>query len=147
MWRTVQQYEQALRARQDRSQLHSETSPMVSESARLRNPPKRCIFCGEGNKPGNPMTEEHLWSDWLEQHLPKVSDPQTRASHADFRDGQLTRKRKIQQGHPHRKRFRVVCKRCNSGWMGDIEELAKPILLPLMRGESFDLQNNEKQEL
>ncbi len=29
---------------------------------------------------------------------------------------------------------RVVCERCNTGWMSDLEIAAKPLLLPLLRG-------------
>lgn len=39
-------------------------------------------------------------------------------------------------GHTVTKKLRVVCRSCNSGWMGQIEEAAKPILTPLILGQT-----------
>src|SRR5256885_10757883 len=36
------------------------------------------------------------------------------------------------------------CKRCNNGWMSVLEEKAKPILKPLMRGEASTITTDQK---
>lgn len=40
----------------------------------------------------------------------------------------------VRQGDVITKKIRVVCKKCNSGWMSRIEEAVKPILLKLING-------------
>jgi hypothetical protein len=40
--------------------------------------------------------------------------------------------KKPQPGHPYTKKIKVVCKRCNETWMGDIEEAAKPVLIAML---------------
>jgi hypothetical protein len=43
------------------------------------------------------------------------------------------------QGHVGSKKLREVCSACNSGWMSDIEQDVKLILLSLIRGENIIL--------
>ncbi len=32
----------------------------------MANPQGRCVFCG-----GTPVTKEHVWSDWLDEVIPR----------------------------------------------------------------------------
>lgn len=38
-----------------------------------------------------------------------------------------------------------VCVKCNGGWMQDLEDAAKPILTPMIKGESIDLSPEMQQ--
>jgi hypothetical protein len=90
------------------------------------NPPRECIFCGAQG-----MTYEHVWPDWLKQYV-----PQTLPRHGEF-TGEIfkdhsTSKVKSWAGDPQSRRLPVVCGRCNGGWMKDLQDATKPILLPLL---------------
>jgi hypothetical protein len=51
----------------------------------------------------------------------------------------------IAQKGDHRSRgLRVVCRGCNSGWMSQIQNNAKPALLPLLQGRRY-IPNREQQ--
>jgi len=94
----------------------------------------KCIFCGAGP----PLTQEHVFSRWTHRYLPKgrigkyqsvrgVRNPSDSEHHVinrpgDIRDWQI----------------RCVCERtCNNGWMRKaVEDRARPILLPLIKGDS-----------
>jgi hypothetical protein len=100
-------------------------------------PPGKCIFCEGGAVPGNPMSGEHLWSDWMSDILP--GDPGIH--HFEFFE---TKQRKnttgerferIRQGSANTKRIKVVCRECNNGWMSVLESEAKPFLKPLILGQ------------
>jgi hypothetical protein len=114
---------------------------------RQRKPQRKCIFCGEGGTHGNPMTQEHLWPEWMHEYLPNVPGAHTQAGRRDFTGGRLIAAHKIRQGHVFVRAFRVVCKRCNTGWMSGIETAAKPILIPLLRGQRIKLLRNDKRAL
>jgi hypothetical protein len=105
-------------------------------------PPGKCIFCLGGAASGNPMTPEHMWSDWMDRAdlLPKGGE------YVEFKNIARGRRRvsvrmftRTRQGSANTKRIKVVCKNCNSGWMSQLETAARPILIPLIRGERFTL--------
>lgn len=49
------------------------------------------------------------------------------------------------QGGAITKKIRVVCKKCNNGWMSQLEDLAKPILTPLIVGEPIVLNRDQQR--
>jgi hypothetical protein len=116
--------------------------------ASRRQQPKRasrkCIFCGEGGTPGNPMTEEHLWPEWMHPYLPQLPGIKTRAGRHRIRVGEILVERKLREGHVFTKRYKLVCKRCNTVWMSKIESDAKPLLIPLLRGVPITLLRNHR---
>jgi len=120
---------------------------MVASERAKRRSPRKCIFCGEGGTPGNPMTEEHLWPEWMHAYLPQIPGMKTQAGRSRMRPGQLVNQQKIREGHVFTKRFRLVCKRCDTGWMSSIEEQAKPILVPMLQGQRITLLKNHKIRL
>ena len=98
--------------------------------------PRRCIFCGGGGVAGNPMSGEHIWSEWMHPYLPRLEDPKKATGYTIIRyDEVIVQRPKPQQGHPYTKTVRVVCKKCNETWMGDIEERVKPFLIPVLQGQ------------
>jgi hypothetical protein len=105
-------------------------------------PPGKCIFCEGGAVPGNKMSREHLWSDWMAKGnlLPKT---------AEYVEIQKTFRRRTtkviveasrsRQGHAGTKKIGGVCEECNSEWMSRLETAVKSTLIPLIKGESFIL--------
>lgn len=106
--------------------------------ANLR-PPGKCIFCG-----GGPVTLEHIWSEWTYHYVPVNPNIKHTRFHARSGKGSpnilgLTDDRAY-PGSVNTRKMRVVCRiRCNSGWMSDVEDAAKPHLIPLLTGRRATL--------
>lgn len=114
-----------------------------------RRPPRKCIFCEGGGVSGNPMSDEHLWPEWMHPYLPKLENP-----HRDetYQYVSTTTKaagihKQIRQGHVYTRKFHVVCGNCNNGWMGNIETDTKEILIPLIQGRQATLLRNDRRRL
>ena len=102
--------------------------------ARKPNPPGRCIFCGD---PG--LTREHVLPDWLRAIFPRLPTDTHRLGTIDWLHlpnvGAVPLSaRKLRQGQAGSKKVRVVCKRCNTGWLSTMEEATKLLLEPLVIG-------------
>jgi hypothetical protein len=116
----------------------------------------QCIFCGTIGK----MTREHIWADWLRSYIPKDMP--------DHQAGTIIRggpgEKPIKEfghrvgGDPRSRRVRCVCgsvtygrgskqKGCNDGWMGDLQNRAKPVVLPLIKGEATVLRAAQQRTL
>jgi hypothetical protein len=108
---------------------------------------RKCIFCGEGGIRGNPMTEEHVWPEWMHVYLPKMPGRQTLAGRHRIRLGETIVERKARVGYVFTRRFKLVCKRCNTTWMSGIEDATKPILIPLLQGLPFTLLHKHRVTL
>src|SRR5574339_65289 len=96
---------------------------------------RACWFCGAARK----LTNEHVWPDWLVQEFGKGA---YEAAH--FRPG-----KGIQRKHDQDSielTVRRVCDPCNSGWMSNIERVAKPLLLPLILGTAKRATFNANQQ-
>lgn len=91
---------------------------------------KQCIFCGGGK-----LSKEHFWSAWMAEYLPRYPDGRRVEHYITFtKKFKLSRPPEAQTrpGQTWTKKLRVVCKKCNNGWMSVLENEAKPILLSLM---------------
>ena len=107
----------------------------------MAKPQRRCIFCG-----GTGLTREHIWADWLKKFVPR---PHTFTRHTLDRQkhdeisgkiiGWSKKGRLNRSGDPRSQKMPVVCMTCNTGWMSKLQELAKPILAPLIIGNWTDL--------
>jgi hypothetical protein len=104
--------------------------------------PKRiCIFyqpgCGR-------VTKEDVWPTWLSKYIPRdlrtysTMSAVVHHTHADVL-------RENVHGDPRSRRVKWVCGSCNNGWMSTLQKLAKPILLPLMSGETTILSKNQQE--
>jgi len=89
-------------------------------------PPGRCIFCH-----GFGLSKEHLFSDWLRELFPRAADDTHSVGEKDETPWRLTQ----HQGHSGTKKFRSVCKKCNNEWMSGVDDAAKQVAVPLIRGE------------
>jgi hypothetical protein len=93
------------------------------------------------------MTEEHLWPEWMHAYLPQIPGTKTQAGRSRMRLGQLVTQQKLREGHVFTKRFRLVCRRCNTGWMSGIEDEVKPTLTPMLQGQGITLLKNHRIRL
>jgi hypothetical protein len=98
-----------------------------------------CIFCGSSG-----MSKEHLFSDWLRELFPRsAADTHTIG---ESRDGEPLRLRQ-RQNHSGSKKVRVVCKKCNNGWISIVDDAAKAVVLPLIRGEAAVVSSKTQHAL
>jgi hypothetical protein len=101
---------------------------------------KTCVFCGEQGS----LTREHIWPDWLSKMYLRKGDEKhlfgskTHLNKDLVRDGTHER-----PGHLFSLRNRVVCQRCNNGWMSKVESETKPIVVRLISGEKHKLSRDE----
>jgi hypothetical protein len=100
-------------------------------------PPGKCMFCSGGN-----LTKEHFWPRWAASLLP--SYPENRHVEQVYtyvEKSRLVRPPAIRQrtGNAWTKKIRVVCQSCNSGWMSRLEDKARIMLTPLIKGEAVEL--------
>lgn len=90
----------------------------------------RCIFCGEGK-----LSKEHIWANWLREYIPRPLEKHKVRSALIMPDD-IKEKVQVRSGDPHSRRIRCVCRGCNNGWMSQLQELAKPVLIPLIKGQA-----------
>ncbi len=102
----------------------------------MSKPAGKCVFCG-----GVGLTKGHVWPDWLNDILPRT------ASHHEHEIGKFYTfdsqvkgpeySKRTRQGHARSRKPRNTCARCNSGWMSNIESLAKHVAVPLIENETI----------
>lgn len=92
-----------------------------------------CIFCDQPFGPGRPRSREHAAPNWCRNLLPDLG-PAVHV-HAVVTPGG---RQDTEMGE--RDLFTTVCgdvcRPCNTGWMAELEESARPILTPLILGEA-----------
>ena len=100
------------------------------------NPQRRCIFCN-----GTPVSGEHLFSDWISTLVPKSTQQHTnirwKTTKGDA-DRHVTASKRI-EGDLSSKKLRAPCIRCNETWMSVLENQAKPVLTPLILGQTSSI--------
>jgi hypothetical protein len=97
----------------------------------MTNYAHRCIFCGEAAK----MTSEHIWGEWIQEHVPRTSNKHSFADVFVAKPGEDEPTAvRIRAGDPINSQVSVVCGECNNGWMSRLQERAKPFLIPLFAG-------------
>jgi len=108
----------------------------------------RCVFCG-----GTGLSKEHIWSDWMGSLFPRNSEHGESWSSMN-RDGGSTEIgwtvppiSSARQGSVFQRKVRVVCKRCNNGWMSRVVDRAKPHAKRMILGETFQLNREEQTDL
>jgi hypothetical protein len=112
--------------------------------AKKKKPPyargrAQCIFCG----PHKNMSREHIWADWLRKYIPHNMERHKAVfTHIHPDPAKSTREVRKREGDPHARRLKIACKPCNSVWMGDLQELAKPHLVPMLLGKRVGLYRN-----
>jgi len=87
-----------------------------------------------------------VWADWLDPYLPKGVVNHERFSGTIYRTHTVKEVKK-QSGSSQSGRVRVVCRECNNGWMSVLQSEAKPILVPLLKGERIGLHKKAQATL
>lgn len=95
----------------------------------MSNAHGRCIFC-EGYK----LSKEHLLSDWLRELFPRSGDDTHTYGTLEYKP-KPTMVHTVRQGHSGSRKVRTVCIRCNNEWMSQIDDAAKAVAIPLIKGE------------
>jgi hypothetical protein len=107
----------------------------------MSKPQGKCIFCG-----GHDLTKEHIWAKWLNPYLPKYIVNHTISFETIFPD-RLVHETQLRSGSVQSGRLRRVCRSCNTGWMSNLQEETKPILLPLILGQNSNLHRKAQSIL
>lgn len=112
-----------------------------------RKPPAKCIFCG-----GGPISKEHIFPDWMREIFPRTDKDTHRQGTVSWGldgDGKpkATPKVERKQGHAAGKRPKVTCIPCNNRWISTLDRKTKPLLVRLMKSQSYVLSIDEQQLL
>ncbi len=103
-----------------------------------------CIFCGVEGK----ISKEHVFGLWLKELFPRDEHTTHKSIYTAWLDESgphsPAEKRDQPQGHVGSKQLKVVCRRCNSGWLSQLENRIQPTLLPLITGERRNLTEGEQ---
>ena len=93
---------------------------------------RRCIFCG-----GGPVSKEHVWALWLTDVL---GFARFRVE-ADRPSGLMPSREAVSID----KQARVVCTRCNNGWMNNLEGSVRPLITRLITDPNAEVQLSAEQ--
>jgi hypothetical protein len=105
--------------------------------------PRVCIFCGPTQSP----SEEHIFSKWMKKYLPHAGWHQFHHLEMPAPNRLGANLREYRQGGTNILRPKIVCRRCNNGWMSLIETQAKGCLIPLMAGGQFIMTEEHQRKL
>jgi hypothetical protein len=95
---------------------------------------RRCVFC----RSDGPLSGEHVLPVWLDQ----AAKARGSKGWTSWGTTGAERRHKKLDGVVNR-----VCKSCNNGWMSQLEAASKPILLPMIFGESGVVMSAEQQTI
>jgi hypothetical protein len=90
---------------------------------------KSCAFCGVRAK----LHKEHVWPVWTRK-LFRLTDTAILHTRTFLRSGKEP-EQLVWPARAFDQRVSAPCRRCNNGWMSDLETEAEPILAPLIKGE------------
>ena len=99
---------------------------------------KKCIFCQHDDRK---ITKEHLFPDWLSKMYDDTVTGINEGTNADGSIAYSYTSKIFQQT------MNSVCEVCNNGWMSQIENEAKPILIKMLRNKSFVLDKKSQIKL
>lgn len=88
-----------------------------------------CAFCELDGK----LTKEHVWPRWVAPYLEHEGGPGTNTRTIIRPSGTESTSYK---SRPANLTVKSVCPECNGGWMSQLEERAKPVLLPMIEGRA-----------
>lgn len=97
-----------------------------------------CIFCGS-----QPLTREHVFPKWVSKTLqtsPRGKPP----LRIDQIRGNDTERRTFYSSIAIDTVAKCICKKCNNGWLSDVERDAKRHIEAMVNGETVSLNTNEQ---
>lgn len=96
---------------------------------------RHCVFCGYDGK----LHAEHAWPAWIRDVLPDGAVKGYSQQHrVAVGTGEVTEITPLMRHKAADRKVKVVCQDCNGGWMSDLEVAAKPVLVPMIRGEQTE---------
>jgi hypothetical protein len=119
--------------------------PQVDPPAALgrgRGERRACVFCGAEDRK---ISKEHLWSKWMATYVEPAGGSRNRKSRVlSTKTGQV----KDSESWPEAAFGQEVsgpCKLCNEGWMEQIEEDARPFLIPMLEDRETELRPEDQR--
>src|SRR5262245_13198722 len=109
----------------------------------MSKPSRKCIFCGKEG-----MSKAHLLPAWLNDELLPEERTTYYLEHTGYFETFTATvkspppRTRVRQGSSGNRKIRKVCKRCNSGWMGNFETPVRPHVVALMNGQNHALDPN-----
>jgi hypothetical protein len=109
---------------------------------------RRCIFCTR-QPPDVTISKEHVFADWLRDIFPRDDKTTHTMGIVDWLFGPIPPfKLKHGQGHSGSKKVKAVCATCNQVWLSNnVEDAAKPILIPLIENTKLTINVNMQRIL
>lgn len=98
----------------------------------------RCILCDEIR----PLTEEHIWANWLKKYLPHIDDSMTFESIVNG----VSKKEVVDKGYLDSS-LKVLCADCNNRWGSKLHTNTIPLLTRLFAGEWSSFSKHERTKL
>lgn len=101
-----------------------------------------CVFCG-----GKSPSDEHVFPQWLGKRLKFPCNQSIQSSRvAEYIDGKLSYYHVVKKSRNHisSKTTRKICKNCNNGWLGRIENDLIPIYEKII---NYELSLNQDEQL
>jgi hypothetical protein len=97
--------------------------------------PFACAFCGSTARPRG---REHVFADWL-------NSIGLESGQVEIHTGWLNKVARRWTTEGFTATVRAVCDDCNHGWLSQLEGTAKPVLTPLILGQSTDLSTDDQR--
>src|SRR5262249_16575740 len=92
----------------------------------------------------HPTTREHIWAKWSRKYIEMPLKKHSSGTAIINADRSVTRTNKVWGGDPRQRGLQIVCKRCNEGWMSDLQKASKPVLIPLIAGKKCILDQKRQ---
>lgn len=90
------------------------------------------------------LSKEHLWPDWLSKMYVRSGNEKHTFGSRTHMNKEMTHDGVYERpGLLYSLKIRVVCQSCNNGWMSQVENETKPILLRMINGESHKIKDGE----
>jgi hypothetical protein len=104
------------------------------------DPMRRCISCYSSG----PLSNEDAWPLWLNEILELMVPDGAKANVLiETTRGFSTQIHDVPGIHPAKNR--KVCGQCNNGWMSQLESDVKPVLTPLILGQTCQLSAADRR--
>ncbi len=129
-----------------RDQYCSFTNHSEKISVRKIQNGRRCIFCG-----GQRLSREHFWPEWSHSLLGQdavashIRTNYVSSKHSPHIGGVAKERR--DQGSLIKHKIKMVCEKCNNGWMSARENDIKNFLTPMIMGELVVMDERAQAKL
>src|SRR5690554_4784517 len=105
----------------------------------------RCVFCSQYG-----LSKEHIWPEWMRAFVPRRFQKTVHSVvHRERPSGlvEATTGGLHRPGDPMSQRLRIVCTKCNGGWMSNLQKQAREPLVLLIQGSLDSVGPDEQRRL